>query len=142
MNIDEIIKENIQNYMTKQFYMEGKDRDYYFGKSELNENLTVFYNNIGSEKANQCLEETLRDSIKQVSNADREGLRFRKCRVYSLNSSALMIPVYCFEFDWWNDRAKYDELIEYKINCMPVGVLEEAIKNNPKRWAHYKLLHG
>ena len=55
MNIDEIIKENIQNYMTKQFYMEGKDRDYYFGKSELNENLTVFYNNIGSEKSKSVL---------------------------------------------------------------------------------------
>lgn len=44
-----ICEEFAMNYirynLSEMFFLEGKNRDYYFGKSPLNKGLTVFYNN-------------------------------------------------------------------------------------------------
>lgn len=142
MNIEEVIKENIRKCMTEQFYIEGQDKDYYFGKSELNDNLTVFYNNIGSEKAVKCLEEVVRHSIAkgfQMLEERKRVSKYRNCTNFSLSCSAFMIPMGYLEGSWWNNDEDDDEMFERRqINYMPSGALDEAIKNNPERWALYK----
>ncbi len=143
MNIEEVIKENIRKCMTEQFYIEGQDKDYYFGKSELNDNLTVFYNNIESEKAVQCLENAVCNSIQtafRMVDEKKYGLRHHSNTHFSLSSSAFMIPMGYFGSRWWDIDGRYgnEEIIGYQINYMPSGALDEAIKNNPERWALYK----
>lgn len=144
-NIRNIIKENIQNCMAEQFYIEGKDKDYYFGKSELNDNLTVFYNNIGSEKVVQCLKNAVSHSIQkgfEMITERKYGLRCKSMVSSDLSFSAFMIPmgiIKCYWFDMGMDYNHEDEtIVECQINYMPSGVLEEAIKNNPERWDVYK----
>lgn len=135
--ISDIIRENIQNYMTERFYIEGKDKDYYFGKSELNDDLTVFYNNMENEEATHCLGKTVREAVYNgfIKFQNEYGLMCMKSDNFSLSSSAFMIPVYSYKSYWSNDD---DENYDCQINWMPTGILELAIKNNPERWNLYK----
>ena len=41
---DRFAMEYIRKELSEQFYLEGKNKDYYFGKSPLNKGLTVFCN--------------------------------------------------------------------------------------------------
>ncbi len=133
-DIDEIIKGYIQEYMSEMFYLEGKNKDYYFGISKLNDELTVFYNDIGDSTENL---------VKSIINAINGGLD-KFAREYGLGTaggytkdlsiSALNIPAYIVGKYLMKDGKKYT----FQINFMKTDVLEDAIKNNPERWAQYE----
>lgn len=98
---------------------------------------------IGSEKAVQCLENAVCNSIQtafRMVDEKKYGLRHHSNTHFSLSSSAFMIPMGYFGSRWWDIDGRYgnEEIIGYQINYMPSGALDEAIKNNPERWALYK----
>ena len=133
--ISDIVKEYIRNYMTEKFFLEGENKDYYFGKSLLNDDLTVFYNDMGD------ITSTLRSSIGQA--IDRGFIEIKS--EYNLSSfnypekdftcSALCIPVFTKSVRFKDS----DGNVYYcQINYMKTGVLEKAIEENPERWELYK----
>lgn len=132
--VSDVIKEYIRNYMTEHLYIE--DKDYYFGISDLNDELTVFYNDMEDATANSCLSRTVRGAVENgFYKFGRDYNMIKKFGdEFSLSSSALRIPVYSYKATWTKDDGKYS----CQINWMPAGVLEEAIKSYPERWALYK----
>lgn len=132
--IDEIFKEYIQDYMTEMFYLEGENKDYYFGISKLNDGLTVFFNDIGNGTKN--LENSVARAIEDGFNKFAREYNFGTAGGYSkdLSLSALNIPAYSVAKYFMKDGNKFT----IQINFMKTGVLEAAIKNNPERWTLYE----
>ena len=132
--ISDIIKDYIKEHMTEMFYIEGKNKDYYFGKSQLNDELTVFYNDIGE------ITENLKDAVatsvsKGFDDFIREyGFGRSGIETIDLSKSAFNVPVYSRIAIFTKDGDSY----KCQINYMQSGVLEEAIKKNPERWKLYE----
>lgn len=133
-SISDLVKDYIKEYMTEMFYLEGKDKDYYFGKSKLNDELTVFYNDIGEATSN--LKFTVKRAIEKGLHKFQEDYGFNRLdsEIIDFSSSAFCIPVYSEIVYWYKDDDKY----RCQINYMQAGVLEEAIKKNPERWELYE----
>lgn len=72
MTYEDYVKESIRNYMSDLFYLEGKGEDYFFGKSIWNDDLTLFYNDLGDRtmrlqsSADTAAEYAVRDLLKEV----------------------------------------------------------------------------
>ena len=132
--ISDIIKQYIRNYMTEKFFLEGENKDYYFGKSLLNDDLTVFYNDMGD------ITSTLRSSISQAIEYGFDELTAHNLMRWSsqkkdLSCSAFCIPVFSKSATFKDS----DGNVYYcNVNYMKTGVLEKAIEENPERWELYK----
>lgn len=135
--ISDVMIEYIRDFMSEKFYMEGEDKDYYFGKSELNDELTLFYNDIG--KATEFLSVSVEEAIKHgILRIEKEySLNVGKLPQHiDYSTSAFAIPVYSKIIRWKPmDESEYNY---WQINYMQSGVLEKAIKDNPERWEFYK----
>lgn len=133
--IDDILKEYIQDYMTEMFYLEGENKEYYFGISKLNDELTVFYNDIGDGTKN--LESSVRSAIWKGIDRFARDYKFGTAggEDINLSASAFNIPVYSVIKHLTNNDG---DMYSIQINYMKTGVLEDAIKNNPERWALYE----
>jgi len=128
--VDEFFKEKITSYMEDIFYLQGENKDYYFGKSPLNDALTVF-SNVGI-----C--DVLRQAINRAYDdftAKYNLSKYSDC-VVNLKDSAFKIDARTTTFKY---QKYYDapQILTYTINCMEKGVLEEAIRENPERWNLY-----
>lgn len=133
MTFDEYMKKHIREYMTDRFYLEGEKKDYYFGKSPLNDHLTVFYN---SPDCRSVIGNAVSKSHDQMLREN--NMYWKGGNKVDLSSSAFHIFVVAEEFIDV-DKDSDDEYAFY-INHMQSGVLEEAIQKEPERWELYQKL--
>ena len=138
--MSERFKEFIREYMSERFYVEGEDKDYYFGECPLNEYLTVFYN----PEICKCNE--IVSGLKSVHFYDIAQFENRRmfdahavC-VLDLSSSAFRIEGGTFRLDVSVDGDTGPERAHFRyLNVLPKGALEDRIKNEPERWALYEI---
>lgn len=136
MTFEEYMIEGIRKYMAERFFIEGENEDFYFGKSLLNDYTTVFYNPdiCSHSEIFHCIKKVYDDLCwnNNIGTYDLESL--------DLSGSAFRIHASCRKYIYYN---KNDEASKYVfgINYMEKGVLEEAIKKNPKRWELYKKMN-
>ena len=120
MTYEDFIKESIRNYMSDLFYIEGKDSDYFFGKSIWNDDLTLFYNDLDDRTS------LLKSAIENaVDCASRDLLKeidvYYSSKIVDLSRSAF--NVYAKSRRYFDEEEKF----LFGINVMKVGDLEKAI---------------
>lgn len=129
-NADEQMQKLIRKEMGKLFYIEGKDKDYYF--DQLFDCLTVFYNDLGNEAKTNKLKSNVDHTI---SSAFSDMVRNH--RLYSsfnheldLARSAINIPFVIQELSAQKDYDYY----YYYINYGKSGVVEKSQEEEAERW--------
>lgn len=125
----------IRSYLSRKFYLEGEQKDYYFGESIIGGLFTVFYNNNNINMKYVCknaidyaYEEVWKPYYEQGRASSEE------CYPVDLGDSAFNIPVYSNDRHWIIDDNDY----YFRIFYMPPDVLENAIRKNPERWELYQ----
>ena len=116
----ELFKESIRIYLSRKFYLEGQQKDYYFGKSLIGDDFSVFCNDpnilsIIGEAIDYAYDRVWKMFENSFFTEYGPGGRI------DLYRSAFNIHVYSKDRLWY----------------MPAGVLENAIKENPERWEMY-----
>ena len=136
MTFEEYMIEGIRQYMMERFFIEGENEDFYFGKSLLNDYTTVFYN------PDICSHHEIYNCIDKVfKNLCRDNdLVYYDSESLDLGNSAFRIKASCNKYIYYY-RNDEDSKYVFGINYMAKGVLEEAIKKNPKRWELYKKMN-
>jgi len=132
----ERIKKTIIAYMSDRFYIEGEEKDYYFGKSILNDGLTIFYNDTYGVEYN--LSGVLFSRLADLLYKNFLNYGFIVVNRIDLKETAFNIPVKTAEL---LVRPRDDEGPTYfsiQLNLMPPKVLEDAIEKNHERWELYK----
>lgn len=137
--MSERFKEFIREYMSERFYVEGEDKDYYFGECPLNEYLTVFYN------PEICKCSAIISGLKSAHFRDIAQFETRRIcyadyrSVLELSSSAFRIEGGTVQLNVSVDGGMGSERAHFRyVNVLPKGALEDRIKNEPERWALYE----
>ena len=129
----ELFKEQIRIYLSKKFYLEGQQKDYYFGKSLIGDDFTVFYNVDMSSAVDNAIKHAYGHVWKKYENMFFTGSALAGYLFVNLSNSAFHIPVKSTDVLWYRNEDEY----HFRIGYMPTGVLENAIKENPERWEMY-----
>ena len=129
----ELFKEQIRVYLSRKFYLEGQQKDYYFGKSLIDDDFSVFYNVDMRFVIKDAIGYAYDQVWGQYEDAFFTGFRTPGYLFVDLSNSAFKIPVFSCDRLWYRDEDEY----HFRIGYMPTGVLEDAIKENPERWEMY-----
>ena len=128
----ELFKGSIRIYLSRKFYLEGQQKDYYFGKSLIDDDFSVFCNdpNILS-----IIGEAIDYAYGRVWKMFENSFftKYGPGGSIDLYRSAFNIRVYSKDRLWYRGEEEYP----FRIGYMPTGVLENAIKENPERWEMY-----
>ena len=132
-------KNLMREYMSERFYVEGEDKDYYFGECPLNEYLTVFYNPEIC-KCNEIVSGLKSAHVRDIAQFETRRIRYADYQsVLDLSSSAFRIAGGTFRLDVSVDGDTGSERAHFRyVNVLPKGALEDRIKNEPERWALYE----
>lgn len=130
MTYEDFVKESIRNYMSERFFLEGNNKDYFFGKSLWNDHLTVFYNDLGDRTSllERAVNQAVNNSLTQLGREVGHGYTYNGT---DLSVSAFNIPV---KFYYYGETVGDNN---FAINVIKVNALEEAIKREPERWNLY-----
>lgn len=141
---DEFAMEYIREKLSEMFFLEGKNRDYYFGKSPLNKGLTVFYNN-------SHVGESICGVVKGIApefwktNLKHSNFEVNNTTSWSLQKTGFNLSgvrYTCYFYQRYDDMRQH-QCLSYNINVLEPNVLEEAIEREPERWALYqKVVNG
>lgn len=129
----ELFKEQIRIYLSKKFYLEGQQKDYYFGKSLIDDDFSVFYNVDMSSAVENAIGYAYGHVWRKYENMFFTGDTSAGYLFVNLSNSAFRIPVKSTDVLWYRGEEEY----HFRIGYMPTGVLENAIKENPERWEMY-----
>ena len=125
-------KSFIRSYLSKKFYLEGKQKDYYFGESIIGGLFVIFYNKGNMRSVCRQAIEYAYGQVWDSYELNRKSTT--SCYPVDLGDSAFNIPVYSDDRCWTLDDNKY----YFRIFYMPPDVLENAIIENPERWELYQ----
>ena len=140
---DRFAMEYIRKGLSEQFYLEGKNKDYYFGKSPLNKGLTVFYNKERVESRIWYIVDGLKqEALKNCFfGKDFENIHGTSC--WNLSEAGLNVSSGRRYTCNYRNRVDKDMKLSFIINVLEPNVLEKAIQREPERWALYqKVVNG
>ena len=128
----ELFKEQIRGYLSRKFYLEGQQKDYYFGKSLIDDDFSVFCNNTNTLR---IIKEAIDYAYTRVWKMYENSFftSYGPGKRIDLSRSAFEIHVYSEDRLWYRNEDEY----HFRIGYMLTGVLEDAIKENSERWEMY-----